>query len=113
MMIRTVVDIDHRPPLYFSKVDIKSCFDSIDQNVLIDIINKVLSQVRVSDACTTHSVYSVSLTCTDPMQDEYLIRRYSAAFTTTGGKVHFKHKKFAENPGTCYSHAYDAFLLLS
>lgn len=44
------------------------------------------------------------------MQDEYLIRRYSAAFTTTGGKVHFKHKKFAENPGTCYNHAYGAFI---
>ncbi|CAO3683223.1 unnamed protein product [Umbelopsis ramanniana] len=76
---KAYLKIDHpdgrvRPPLYFSKVDIKSCFDSIDQNILINIINKVLSQ------------------------DEYLIRRYSAAFTATGGKVHFKHKKFAEVP---------------
>ncbi|GAB5589328.1 Telomerase reverse transcriptase [Umbelopsis nana] len=62
-----------RPALYFSKVDIKGCYDSIDQDILINIINKVLSQ------------------------DEYLIRRYSSAFSTTGGKVHYKHTKFAQS----------------
>ncbi|KAG2179042.1 hypothetical protein INT43_001891 [Umbelopsis isabellina] len=62
-----------RPNLYFAKVDIKSCFDSIEQDVLLGILDKILSQ------------------------DEYIIKRYSTMFATTGGKIHFRHKTYAQN----------------
>ncbi|KAM3582015.1 hypothetical protein VKS41_005451 [Umbelopsis sp. WA50703] len=39
-----------------------------------------------------------------PSKDEYIIKRYSTAFTTTGGKIHFRHKKYAQS-----ADEYDSF----
>ena len=33
------------PRLYFCKVDVKSCFDFIDQGKLLDLLQSILSQV--------------------------------------------------------------------
>jgi telomerase reverse transcriptase len=37
-----------RPKLYFVKVDVRAAFDTIDQNKLLEILRKMLSEVSFS-----------------------------------------------------------------
>lgn len=37
----------HRPRLYFVKVDVRSCFDTIEQSTLMDVLADLLQDVRV------------------------------------------------------------------
>jgi len=45
---------DRRPKLYFVKVDIKACFDTIEQEKLLKVIEEVLEEVGLS-CYTIHS----------------------------------------------------------
>ncbi|KAJ2959287.1 hypothetical protein NQZ79_g5194 [Umbelopsis isabellina] len=103
--------ISERPNLYFAKVDIKNCFDSIEQDVLLGILDKILSQVRHSEiflkAQFSHMLKNL------PSKDEYIIKRYTTMFATTGGKIHFRHRKYAQSAGMSallqFQHDYDSF----
>ena len=40
-----------RPKLYFVKVDVQACFDTIDQGKLLDIIQSLISEVEIMTLC--------------------------------------------------------------
>ena len=50
--MRRSLDIDQlanmysiRPPLYFVKVDVQACFDTIDQRKLLEILQRIIREV--------------------------------------------------------------------
>ncbi|KAJ3173397.1 hypothetical protein HK101_011056, partial [Irineochytrium annulatum] len=61
----------YKQPFYFVKVDIKQCYDSIKQKLLMSILQNLLKE------------------------DEYMIRKYSIVFSQTG-KI---RRKFMRNAG--------------
>jgi len=40
-----------RPKLYFVKVDVQACFDTIDQGKLLGIIQNLISEVEIIALC--------------------------------------------------------------
>ncbi len=61
-------------PLYFARVDIKSCFDTINQDKLLDIIYKVIK----SDEYMLHRYCEVN------MDQGRVRKRFNVRATATG-----------------------------
>ena len=48
-LLETCVDCEvHRPKLYFVKVDVQTCFDTIEQTKLLEILKDVISEDEYS-----------------------------------------------------------------
>lgn len=52
--ISSVILTIHRPKLYFVKVDVRACFDTIEQTKLLEILREVISEVRIKVLCRAH-----------------------------------------------------------
>jgi len=66
---------DHSRPLYFARVDIKGCFDSINQEKILEIIK---DQVVKSDEYMLHKY------CEIKHNHGRVIKNYSMRATATG-----------------------------
>jgi telomerase reverse transcriptase len=65
-----------RPKLYFVKVDVQACFDSIEQGKLLEIIRRVIKEVSLVQ-------FSYPFRGLDP-QDGYMIQRYARLLPNAG-----------------------------
>jgi len=81
----------HRPKLYFVKVDVRAAFDTIDQQKLLEILRRILSEVSM--VLLLFGQYSY-IYC---MQDEYSVRRF-ARVAPNGQKIRrsFSKRAFPE-----------------
>lgn len=56
-------DIYCRPKLYFVKVDVQACFDTIDQGKLLQILRRLLSEVYTTSLPSIASTLTLFRTC--------------------------------------------------
>ena len=71
---RTQCNSDNSRPLYFARVDIKSCFDTIEQDKLLEIIYKVIK----SDEYMLHRYCEIN------MDQGKVRKRFNVRATATG-----------------------------
>ena len=74
--LHNIVNVHGRPKLYFVKVDVQACFDTIDQMKLLEILKEIISE------------------------DEYLIQRHGQVSSVTG-KVRRNFVKIGMPGGMC------------
>lgn len=67
-------------PLYFCKVDVQGCFDSIDQELLMSLLEDLIAEVLQID------------------QAEYVIHKYSSA-QSIAGKIRKRFSRKAKSAG--------------
>ena len=79
-----------RPKLYFVKVDVQACFDTIEQTKLLSILRDLISEVRVITIATDFSWREPYHLC----QDTYMIQRYGTV-NKAGEKIQRKYVKKA------------------
>ena len=66
-----------RPKLYFVKVDVQACFDTIEQRELLRIIDKLISEVLSLTRIGSHTPLL-------ELQDVYMIQRYGQVGMSAG-----------------------------
>lgn len=79
-----------RPKLYFVKVDVQACFDTIEQTKLLSILRDMISEVCFIVVVTIaryKGPYSL-------WQDAYMIQRYGTV-NKAGEKIQRKYVKKA------------------
>jgi len=96
----------HRPKLYFVKVDVQACFDTIDQTKLLEILRELISEVSGTwlPADSLHRPHTV--------QDDYMIQRYGQV-SSMEGKPQRKYRKKACPEGSWHSSEWFLLLLCS
>lgn len=66
-----------RPKLYFVKVDVQACFDTIEQSKLLQILRDVLSEVWHASVCCGWADL-------DHLQDNYVLPRFGQVMQAAG-----------------------------
>ena len=85
-----------RPKLYFVKLDVQACFDTIEQTKLLGILRDLISEVWVIDSRSIY--YSTHLLS----KTSYIVQRRGQV-TTTGGKIKRSYVKSAVPDGKFHS----------
>jgi telomerase reverse transcriptase len=66
-----------RPKLYFVKVDVQACFDTIEQSKLLQILRDVLSEVLPMNIPEVGYIV-------DYLQDSYVLPRFGQVMQAAG-----------------------------
>jgi telomerase reverse transcriptase len=72
-----ITELTIRPKLYFVKVDVQACFDTIEQSKLLQILRDVLSEVWYASA--VFGLPSINL-----LQDNYVLPRFGQVMQVAG-----------------------------
>ena len=75
-----------RPKLYFVKLDVQACFDTIEQSKLLQILKDLITEVRSQIASRKRRWYC--------FKDAYCIQRYGQV-SAVAGKIQRKYVKKA------------------
>lgn len=70
---------------YLVKADIKNCFDTIDQTILLDILRTVLREVRFKPILIYSGQYALMLRCL--MQENYTLLKYNTTINAPNRKI--------------------------
>jgi hypothetical protein len=85
-----------RPKLYFVKVDVQACFDTIEQSKLLQILRDVLSEV-------CHASISWTLPFYNLLQDNYVLPRFGQVMQAAGRvKRKFAMKALPDGQLLCF-----------
>ena len=52
----------YRPKLYFVKLDVRACFDTIEQGLLLEIIQRIIEEVRITMVMTAFTHFTRTTT---------------------------------------------------